>query len=66
MAVVVVVVGTDHEDKDEAVRSVRNSMERAGYNFVDYVMEPGGGAVQWVVASSAAMIEVVEPEADKR
>ena len=33
MALVVVMIETDHTDVDDAVRSVKNSMERAGYDF---------------------------------
>jgi len=63
VAVVVVVVGTDHEDTEEAVRSVSGAMKRAGYDLLDYSISE---TPSLVAPDSRAVIEVCEPEVNPR
>lgn len=36
MAWIAVVITTDHDDADEAIRSVCNGLKRSGYDVLDY------------------------------
>ncbi len=59
MAVVVVLVETTHSDIDEAVRSVTNAMERAGYDCDGFTVDPLKGLE---FHSIEAVLNVSEPE----
>ncbi len=63
---VTVQVYTDHDDTDEALRSVLNGMKRAGYDYVDYkILDKGNGASQSVNGFAHAMLAVAEPDLEK-
>lgn len=73
MRQILVLVTTDHQDNDEAMRAVMNAMDRAGYNQVDYDMGPHVVAKRLeqataltISSSGIPFLEVVEPEADPR
>lgn len=59
MAVVVVVVGTDHDDHEDALRAVSNGMKRAGYDVLGYRIEDHPVLTSPDVR---AILEVCEPE----
>lgn len=68
MSKILVLITTDHEDHDEAIKSVSGAMKRAGYNFRDY--ETGSFQVEgWyglLVRDANGFVQVVEPEVDDR
>jgi hypothetical protein len=59
MAMVVVVVQTDHSELDDAVRSVANSMKRAGYDLDGFTVAPQAHLNLFEIR---AVINVSEPE----
>lgn len=73
MSKILVLITTDHEDRDEAIRSVSGAMKRAGYNFKDYdahgftllTQYPEKNELQ-LFGSAEALVQICEPEADDR
>lgn len=63
MAVVVVMIGTAHDDYEDAVRSVSGNLKRAGYDVLDYQVDDKQGLE---IHSLEAIIEACEPEVNPR
>lgn len=69
MSKIIVIVDTDHLDSDEAIKSVSNSLKRAGYVFSDY--QTGAFTVtdetvfnrsQAITSRGEGLLQFVEPE----
>ena len=66
MSKILVLITTDHEDHDEAIKSVSGAMKRAGYNVRDY---NAVDRLEFFIGENEAiecdgLVEVVEPEVD--
>jgi hypothetical protein len=67
---ILVLIETDHEDRDEAIRSVGNALKRAGYDHKDYEAKsfgyyPTDQEIFGNVRSADALVEVCEPEVNR-
>lgn len=63
MALVVVMIDTDHADHEDAVRSISGNLKRAGYDVLDYQVDENEGLE---IHSLKAIIEACEPEVNPR
>lgn len=61
MAVIAVVISTDHEDHEDAVRSVSAHLGRVGYDVLNYKIHKTIHSL-----TAHAVIEACEPEVNPR
>ena len=71
MSKILVLITTDHEDHDQAVKSVSNAMKRAGYDFKDYSTHSHHVGQMFhhglePLVKADALVEVTEPEVSDR
>lgn len=74
MARVIVHIETDHEDNEEAARSVVNAVKRAGYDVLDTQVAGTAWseaavrntAAEYVLYAEPIFITAAEPETDAR
>lgn len=66
MSRIVVLITTDHEDHDEAIRSVSGAMKRVGYDFTDYEVGMTADRQSEVSRMFAdGFVQVCEPEVNR-
>jgi hypothetical protein len=58
-----VVISTDHDDHEAAVKSVSGQLKRTGYDVLNFLMEDEANPV---VVKCHAQIEACEPEVNPR
>lgn len=63
MALVVALIETDHEDHEDALRSVSAQLKRVGYDVLNYSVDERAGLE---IHSFKAMLEACEPEVNPR